>query len=225
MEKVYEKIGWENTPSTKTPLSASNLNKMDDAINALDDRVLTLDSEKASEEEIATLVKEVHIDEVTGDVTVTKKDGSEEEFKINVSGDATLEDLPYADYVSGNYDKDKNYAIPDYPYQSGEKITESKISIPSGVAEKLSDNTARRLGDMVQISLGFAGSTMTGNNIEITIPEGFRPTKARYLSALAYMEGIGYTQFPVVVSTNGGISTSWTGAVLSQFYCNGTYIL
>lgn len=41
-EKIYSLIGWENQPSTKTPISASNLNKMDVAINELDDRVLEL---------------------------------------------------------------------------------------------------------------------------------------------------------------------------------------
>lgn len=41
-EKIYELIGWENQPSTKTPINARNLNKMDIAINELDDRVLDL---------------------------------------------------------------------------------------------------------------------------------------------------------------------------------------
>lgn len=40
--KIYSLIGWENQPSTKTPINASNLNKMDVAINELDDRVLDL---------------------------------------------------------------------------------------------------------------------------------------------------------------------------------------
>lgn len=43
MEKLYERINFENAPSTKTPLNAENLNKMDKAINDLDDRCIELD--------------------------------------------------------------------------------------------------------------------------------------------------------------------------------------
>lgn len=225
MNKAYEKINWENTPSTKTPLSAENLNKMDDAIDVIDDRVLNLDEQKANEADVEELVKDVYIDETTGDVTITKKNGTDEKYKISASGDATFEDLSYADYKAKNYDENKNYAIPDYPYLSGEEVVESKISIPSGVVEKLSDNTARRVGDVVQISIGFTNSTMTGNNIDITIPEGFRPAETRCLSAFGYLEGIGFSQFPILISATGAVSTDWAGAVLSQFYCNGTYIV
>ena len=42
MEKIYERINWEDHPSTKTPINANNLNKMDEAIDKLDDRVTEL---------------------------------------------------------------------------------------------------------------------------------------------------------------------------------------
>lgn len=40
MEKLYERINFENAPSKKTPLSEENLNKMDEGIDKLDDRTV-----------------------------------------------------------------------------------------------------------------------------------------------------------------------------------------
>lgn len=42
MEKLYERINFENAPSTKTPLNEENMNKMDSAIYGLDNRVVEL---------------------------------------------------------------------------------------------------------------------------------------------------------------------------------------
>lgn len=42
MQKVYQRIKWENDPSTNTPLGANNLNKMDYALDQVDDRVVAL---------------------------------------------------------------------------------------------------------------------------------------------------------------------------------------
>lgn len=42
MEKIYEPINWEGFPSKRTPVNADNLNKMDSAISALDDRIVEM---------------------------------------------------------------------------------------------------------------------------------------------------------------------------------------
>ncbi len=42
MQKAYSRINWENEPSENTPLGANNLNKVDMALNTIDDRVLSL---------------------------------------------------------------------------------------------------------------------------------------------------------------------------------------
>ena len=44
--KIYALINWKNRPSTTTALGATNLNKMDVAINTLDNRVIQLQTEK-----------------------------------------------------------------------------------------------------------------------------------------------------------------------------------
>ena len=51
MNKAYpNKVNWQNTPSTSTPLGATNLNKMSDALDTIDDRVITLDSDKVDKD-------------------------------------------------------------------------------------------------------------------------------------------------------------------------------
>ena len=51
MNKAYpNKLNWQNTPSTSTPLGATNLNKMSDALDTIDDRVIVLDSDKVSKD-------------------------------------------------------------------------------------------------------------------------------------------------------------------------------
>ena len=43
MQKAYNRIDWENYPSGKTPLNETNLNKMDAAIDELDNRIINMD--------------------------------------------------------------------------------------------------------------------------------------------------------------------------------------
>ena len=76
MNKAHENINWENYPSDNTALNAENLNKMDVAIDNIDNRVVSLDSSKATKTEVSTLVADVSFEESTGRITVTKKNGS-----------------------------------------------------------------------------------------------------------------------------------------------------
>jgi len=76
MNKAYNRINWENYPSDATPINKVNLNRLDSATDILDDRVITLDTTKATKTEVATLVMDVAFEESTGIITVTKKNGS-----------------------------------------------------------------------------------------------------------------------------------------------------
>ena len=48
MNKLYTRIGWENFPSEKTALNESNLNRMDLALDNIDNRVIEIDSAKVN---------------------------------------------------------------------------------------------------------------------------------------------------------------------------------
>lgn len=43
MAKLYERVNWEDLPSKNTPINAENLNKMDEAIDKLDDKIVELE--------------------------------------------------------------------------------------------------------------------------------------------------------------------------------------
>lgn len=55
MNKAYSRINFQNAPSTATPLNATNLNKMDKAINDLDDRIIELSGYQEEAEESAEM--------------------------------------------------------------------------------------------------------------------------------------------------------------------------
>lgn len=100
MNKTYGRINWENYPSDETPLNESNLNKIDVATDEIDNRVITLDTTKATKEEVSTLVQDVTFEEKTGIITITKKNGSKitidtqmEKIAVNFSYNAETQQI------------------------------------------------------------------------------------------------------------------------------------
>lgn len=84
MNKVYSRIIWKNYPNTSTALSETNLNRMDKAIDDLDNRVIEQDSTKADQTTVNNMVKNWTMDETTGVITVEKQDGSKIMFDLNI---------------------------------------------------------------------------------------------------------------------------------------------
>lgn len=85
MQKVYNRIKWENYPSDATPLNETNLNKIDFATNEIDNRVITLDTTKFNKTEAQTLIKNVTFDLQTGILTKYYYNGSTEEINTGLS--------------------------------------------------------------------------------------------------------------------------------------------
>ena len=48
MNKIYTRINWENYPSEATALNETNLNKMDFALDEVDNRLIEQDTTKLS---------------------------------------------------------------------------------------------------------------------------------------------------------------------------------
>ena len=76
MQKAYSRIDWENYPSEKTPVNETNLNKMDAALNEVDNRLISMDAEKAGMIDINNMIADVDFNEETGAFTFTKKNGA-----------------------------------------------------------------------------------------------------------------------------------------------------
>lgn len=76
MNKCYESIGWKNGKEGGTALGATNLDKIDAAVNEIDNRVLAMDTAKANQSDLLTTISNVTFDEKTGLFTFTKKNGA-----------------------------------------------------------------------------------------------------------------------------------------------------
>lgn len=100
MQKAYSRINWENYPSDNTPINETNLNSIDTAVDELDNRIITLETVKATKAEVATLVQSVEFEESTGIFKITKKNGSVlkidtklEKIAVNFSYDSTTQQI------------------------------------------------------------------------------------------------------------------------------------
>ena len=85
MQKAYNRINWENYPSEATALNETNLNRMDYGLNEVDNRVIGLDTTKLDVNSANGLVQAVTINNETGTITVTKKDGTTVSLETNLS--------------------------------------------------------------------------------------------------------------------------------------------
>lgn len=101
MNKAYARIVWENYPSINTPVNEQNLNKMDAAVDEIDDRVIAMDVSKVDLAKANELVKEILWDESDGTLTVVKMSGSKAVI------DTKLEKLA----VNFDYDPQKQQLI------------------------------------------------------------------------------------------------------------------
>ena len=84
MNKLYTRIVWENFPSERTALNESNLNRMDLALDNIDNRVIEMDSTKLNVETANTLIKNWTMDDETGVITVEKLNGEKIIFDLNI---------------------------------------------------------------------------------------------------------------------------------------------
>lgn len=84
MVKAYTRIVWENFPSEKSPLNEANLNRMDLALDNIDNRVVEMDATKVNKDVANNLVKTWSIDEETGIITVEHLNGSRDIFDLNI---------------------------------------------------------------------------------------------------------------------------------------------
>lgn len=84
MNKVYTRINWEDYPSENTDLDAYNLNQMDSAIDALDNRIISQDALKVDKSAINGNISDWTMDKTTGVITITKYNGEKIIFDLNI---------------------------------------------------------------------------------------------------------------------------------------------
>lgn len=82
--KVYSRINWLNkSESLTTPLGKTNLNKMDKAINLIDDEVVSMsakvdeiDTTKVSADQLSNMITDVGFNDKNGVISITKYNGT-----------------------------------------------------------------------------------------------------------------------------------------------------
>lgn len=85
MNKAYSRVVWQNYPSLNTPLNEQNLNRMDTALDEVDNRVITLDVTKFNVIDAQTLIKNFSLNETTGIITITYQNGSTQTIQTSLS--------------------------------------------------------------------------------------------------------------------------------------------
>lgn len=84
MQKAYTKIDWENKPSTATPLNETNLDEMSNALDTIDDRVVTFDTTKANQSDFLQAYTSITYDTATGTFVFTKANGTTLTVDLNI---------------------------------------------------------------------------------------------------------------------------------------------
>lgn len=85
MVKAHSPINWQNSPSISTPINETNLNKMDNTIGVLDDRIIILDTTKASQADMLTAFNGIAFDKETGILILYRKNGAQEVIDTGLS--------------------------------------------------------------------------------------------------------------------------------------------
>lgn len=91
--KLFSNFAWKNRPDTSTPLGQTLLNRLNNAINGIDDRVITLNVEKAATEDLNGAIVGVSLNSSTGVFTFTKFDGTT--FAINTALEEVVTNFAY----------------------------------------------------------------------------------------------------------------------------------
>lgn len=129
MNKTYNRINWENEPSEKTPVNDQNLNRMDGALDEIDNRVIALDKTKANITDISMLFADVFMNDTTGVITFTRKNGSVltidtplGKIALNIYYDPTTEKLILPLIDGTQWEVDLSRLITEYNFADSDTI-------------------------------------------------------------------------------------------------------
>lgn len=129
-QKIYNRIHWRDSPSTATALNETNLNRMDVAINDLDNRVIQLKAEKLDLDVANLMVATWVMDMNTYVITVTYLNGTVKTYDLN------LERIPV------NINLDEDTGIMTFTYADGSHDSVNIADLIKATAYEDSDTIA-----------------------------------------------------------------------------------
>lgn len=184
MQKAYNRVNWVNFPSEDTAVNASNLNRMDAAIDEIDNRVITLDLTKLSVSEADNLIADWDIDNETGVITITKKDGTA------VTKPTTINKIA----INSRYDRATQSIILTHEDGTTESIS---------LSDFIQDN---EFTDTPTISMSATGGIVTANVKENSI--GDSHLRRNYLADILVAEANAYAS-QTNADASATLSHSW----------------
>lgn len=131
MNKVHSPINWENYPSEKTPINEENLNKMDNAIGVIDDRVVEHENKKATKEEVASVISDVEYNVNNSVFKFTRKNG--DAITVDIANVSAKE-------AYTREESDEKYVDVEKYNDEIESLTNEKVSYADIVDHLESDN-------------------------------------------------------------------------------------
>ena len=84
MNKAFVNFTWYDKPDVRSPLAALYLNRINNGLNTVDDRVILLDTNKANQTDELQDIKSVSYNSTTGVWIFTHQDGTTDTFNQNV---------------------------------------------------------------------------------------------------------------------------------------------
>lgn len=208
MQKAYSRINWENYPSENTPINESNLNRMDSALDEVDDRVISLDTTKAEVTDIATLVESVTVDDTTGEITLTKYNGSTTVIQTTINKIA----------VNFSYD----YATQDLILTLNDGTTE-RISLAALIQNNEFDDTATidfTVSNTGHVSAIVVEHSIGDEHLRTNYLADIRVSEANALQSASDSEGYKLDSEAWATGQKGGVNVPSTA---SQYNNNSLY--
>ncbi len=100
MQKAFNSFPWRNYPSADSPLNEQNLMKINNGLNTVDDRVITLDATKFDKTDAQGLIKSLTFNRTNGVFTITYFNGATatidtmlEKLAVNFDFDETTQQM------------------------------------------------------------------------------------------------------------------------------------
>jgi len=129
MNKAFDSFRWQNYSNTSTPLDKQFLNKINNAVDVIDDRIINYDTTKFNTSEAQLLVKNVELNENSGVLKVTYYNGSVSTYssllgKVAINFDFDEESQKMIIYLSDGDQKEVDLSafITDYEFSDTETI-------------------------------------------------------------------------------------------------------
>jgi len=217
---AYERVNWENLPSTNTPVNATNLNKMDAGIaNAVEKTGDTMTGELLFENK-----------DTYNAIRKTRTFNNEDyQVSVGVGGNmsARMEFVKVPNNVLSSVEA-RSDGI--YNGVTGKKLIEQEevVSVTSNF--KIDGQSCFKSQDFINIGINIYNENSTYgtyNWIAIaTLPSGARPSGEKYISGFGCAAGWSSpTAVPIMVDANGNINVYLRTEGFKRIIANGIITL